>query len=104
MVDRDQLEEVVNEFFALSYKYKMQGKDTESKDMATKALRLQGSLTKTKPIEIASKNTEITVKRGDTFGRTVLRRVDNVHPDDVPSDKMKEFTMDKTKKFAFCWI
>ena len=40
MMDREALEEIVNEFFALSYKYKMQGKDNESKDMATKALRL----------------------------------------------------------------
>jgi hypothetical protein len=40
MVDREVLEETVENFFALSYKYKMQGKDTESKDMATKALRL----------------------------------------------------------------
>jgi len=29
----------------------MQGKDAECKDLTTKALRLQGSLTKTKPIE-----------------------------------------------------
>ena len=50
MVDRDVLEETVENFFALSYKYKMQGKDTESKEMATKALRLQGSLTKAKPM------------------------------------------------------
>ena len=79
----------------------MQGKDTESKDMATKALRLQGSLTKTKPIEISSTKDEINVKRGDTYHRTVLRRVDNVHPDDVPSDQVADFTMNKTKKFAF---
>jgi len=53
MVDRETLEEVINDFFAQSYKFKMQGKDAESKEMATKALRLQGSLTKTKPIETA---------------------------------------------------
>jgi hypothetical protein len=101
MVDRDVLEETVENFFALSYKYKMQGKDTESKDMATKALRLQGSLTKAKPIEIEASKGEGSVKRGDIYGRTVLRRVDNVHPDDVPADKIKDFTMDKTKSFNF---
>ena len=51
MVPLEQLNEVVNEFFAKAYKFKMQGKDAESKDMTTKALRLQGSLTKTKPIQ-----------------------------------------------------
>lgn len=51
MVPYEQLNEVVNEFFAKAYKFKMQGKDTESKEMTTKALRLQGSLTKTKPIQ-----------------------------------------------------
>jgi hypothetical protein len=51
MVPFEQLNEVVNQFFAKAYKFKMQGKDNESKDMTTKALRLQGSLTKTKPIQ-----------------------------------------------------
>jgi hypothetical protein len=41
----------VADFFALSLKYKMQGKDEESKAMATKALRLEGSLTKCKPVD-----------------------------------------------------
>ena len=50
--DRDVLQKMVDDFFALSLKYKMQGKDEESKAMATKALRLEGSLTKCKPIEI----------------------------------------------------
>lgn len=101
MVDREQLEETVENFFALSYKYKMQGKDTESKEMATKALRLQGSLTKAKPIEIDAGKGEGTVRRGDIYNRTVFRRTDNVHPDDVPADKIKDFTMDKTKTFNF---
>jgi hypothetical protein len=43
---------MVDDFFALSLKYKMQGKDEDSKAMATKALRLEGSLTKCKPIEM----------------------------------------------------
>ena len=50
-VPLDELNEIINEFFAKAYRYKMQGKDIEYKDMTTKALRLQGSITKTKPIE-----------------------------------------------------
>ena len=50
--DRETLDEVVAEYFALSLKYKMQGKAEESKEMATKALRLEGSLTKCKPIDL----------------------------------------------------
>ena len=49
-VELEKLEEVIDDFFAKSFKFKMQGKDEESKEMATKALRLQGSLTKTKPM------------------------------------------------------
>lgn len=101
LVDREQLAEVVDNFFALSYKYKMQGKDAECKDMATKALRLQGTLTKTKAVEVVKDEGDKAAKRGDTFGRTVFRRTDNVHPDDVPSDKIKDFTMDKSKAFHF---
>jgi hypothetical protein len=52
-VPLEKLNETVNEFFAKAYKFKMQGKDAEYKDMTTKALRLQGSLTKTKPIQPA---------------------------------------------------
>ena len=100
-MDRELLEETVENFFALSYKYKMQGKDTECKDMATKALRLQGSLTKAKPIEIEASKGPGNVRRGDIYNRTVLRRVDNVHPDDVPASKLKEFTHDKTQTYNF---
>lgn len=64
----------------------MQGKDVECKDMATKALRLEGSLTKTKRVEAKVIVPEQCGKRQDTFGRTVFRRKDNIHPDDVPSD------------------
>ena len=49
-VELEKLQEVIDDFFAKSFKFKMQGKDEESKEMATKALRLQGSLTKTKPM------------------------------------------------------
>lgn len=40
MVPYDRLNEVVNDYFTKAYKFKMQGKDAESKDMTTKALRL----------------------------------------------------------------
>jgi hypothetical protein len=40
MVPFEQLNEVVNQYFAKAYKFKMQGKDAESKDMTTRALRL----------------------------------------------------------------
>lgn len=40
MVPLDQLNETVNDYFAKAYKFKMQGKDAEYKDMTTKALRL----------------------------------------------------------------
>ena len=43
---------MVDDFFALSLKYKMQGKQDESNKMATKALRLEGSLTKCKAIHV----------------------------------------------------
>ena len=43
--------------------------------MATKALRLEGSLTKCKPIEIAKKNDGGLPKRGDFLNIKVHRRV-----------------------------
>ena len=64
-VELEKLQEVIDDFFAKSYKFKMQGKDEESKEMATKALRLQGSLTKTKPIEHPPPETGPKIKRGD---------------------------------------
>lgn len=65
MQDREVLQKMVDEFFALSMKYKMQGKKEESNKMATKALRLEGSLTKCKPIDIAKKVDGGLPKRGD---------------------------------------
>lgn len=56
----------------------MQGKDEESKTMATQALRLQGSISKTKPIVKEEIKTNTVNKRGDTYGRTVLRRKDHI--------------------------
>jgi hypothetical protein len=92
----EKLNEVVNQFFAKAYKFKMQGKDTESKDMTTKALRLQGSLTKTKPIQPVPKKQSELPPRTDTFQRVVLRREGNVGPD-VDPDNTK--TLDKTAKY-----
>jgi len=40
MTDSDKLQKTVDEYFAKAYKFKMQGKDEESKAMTTKALRL----------------------------------------------------------------
>ena len=82
MVPFDQLNEVVNQYFAKAYKFKMQGKDAESKDMTTRALRLQGSLTKTKPIQPPIKHESTLPPRTDVFKRAVLRREGNVGPDD----------------------
>ena len=76
----------------------MQGKDSESKEMTTKALRLQGSLTKTKPIQPEPKKQSELPPRTDTFQRTVLRREGIVGPD-VDPDRTK--TIDKTAKFEF---
>jgi hypothetical protein len=45
----------------------MQGKDAEYKDQTTKALRLQGSITKTKPIEPEVKKESTLPSRTDTF-------------------------------------
>lgn len=39
-VPLEELNEIINEFFAKAYKFKMQGKDVEFKDQTTKALRL----------------------------------------------------------------
>lgn len=98
MVERDVLEEVINDFFAQSYKFKMQGKDKESKEMATKALRLQGSLTKTKPIEVEKKQQDNTMIRGDQFTRTLHRRKDDVHPDEVFGDSKEDRSLIHTFK------
>jgi hypothetical protein len=50
MTDRDKLNEVIESFFKQAQKCKMQGNDKDSKEYAARALRLQGSLTKTKPM------------------------------------------------------
>ena len=90
---------MIDDFFAKSYKFKMQGKDEESKEMATKALRLQGSLTKTKPIEHPAPETGPKIKRGDQFARTVLRREGNIGADEVPLGKT--LLQDKTMSHNF---
>jgi hypothetical protein len=85
MTDSDKLQKTVDEYFAKAYKFKMQGKDEESKAMTTKALRLQGSLTKAKPIEAEPKKASTLPPRTDTYSRTVMRRENNVHPDEDPA-------------------
>jgi hypothetical protein len=87
----------VDEFFALSLKYKMQGKNEDSKTMATKALRLEGSLTKCKPIEMVKKQDQGIPKRGDFLIIKKHRRVDQ-NPDALlPNDNYNDLT--KTHKF-----
>jgi len=72
--DREVLEKMVSDFFALSLKYKMQGKDEESQKMATKALRLEGSLTKCKPLDGPRKADDGLPKRGDFLNIKKHRR------------------------------
>ncbi len=50
LTDREKLNETIDQFFKLAYKYRMQGNEKDSKEYAARALRLQGSLTKTKPM------------------------------------------------------
>ena len=97
MQDRDVLQQRVDDFFALSLKYKMQGKTEDSKVMATKALRLEGSLTKCKPIEIASKADAGIPKRGDFLIIKKHRRVDQDPDALLPNDNFNDMT--KTHKF-----
>lgn len=49
-VDSETLQNTIDDFFAKAHKLKMQGKEAESREMASKALRLQGSLTRAKPM------------------------------------------------------
>jgi hypothetical protein len=50
MVDMVSLNATIDEFFARAHKLKMQGKEAESREMASQALRLQGALTRAKPM------------------------------------------------------
>ena len=84
LTERDKLNEKVEQFFKMAYKCKMQGNDKDSKEYAARALRLQGSLTKTKPIEVEVKKEAAVPKRGDFF---------NV--------KMHREAQDKTLSFKF---
>ncbi len=95
--DREVLQQMVDDFFALSLKYKMQGKDEESKAMATKALRLEGSLTKCKPIDIASKGDGGIPKRGDFLNIKKHRRQPQDPDALLPTDDYADQTM--THKF-----
>ena len=88
---------MVDDFFALSLKYKMQGKAEESKAMATKALRLEGSLTKCKPIDIAKIGEEGLKKRGDYLIVKKHRRKEQDPEALLPTDDYNDKTM--THKF-----
>lgn len=88
---------MVDDFFALSLKYKMQGKADDSKLMATKALRLEGSLTKCKPIDIAKKTEEGIPKRGDFLIIKKHRRQEQDPDALLPTDEFDDFT--HTHKF-----
>ena len=50
LTEKEKLNEAIDYFFKMAYKCRMQGNDKDSKEYAAKALRLQGSLTKTKPM------------------------------------------------------
>ena len=89
---------MVDDFFALSLKYKMQGRDDLSKEMATKALRLEGSLTKCKPIEAARQTEQGIPKRGDFLIIKAHRRVKQDPDALLPNDNYDDLT--KTHKFA----
>lgn len=88
---------MVDDFFALSLKYKMQGKDEESNKMATKALRLEGSLTKCKPIDGPKKAEEGLPKRGDFLNIKKHRRQPQDPEALLPNDNFDDFTV--THKF-----
>ena len=97
MQDRDVLQKMVDKFFALSLKYKMQGKDEQSKEMATKALRLEGSLTKCKPIELKAKDDGGLPKRGDFLILKKHRRQPQDPDALLPNDNYDDLTI--THKF-----
>jgi len=89
---------MIDDFFAKAHKLKMQGKEAESREMASKALRLQGSLTRAKPLEVQVQASQPPNKRGDVYFRKVLRREGNVALDDA-LDNTK--TLDKTVTHKF---
>ena len=90
MTDSEQLEEAVEHFFKMAYKTKMQGNMKESQIYTTKALRLQGSLTKTTPIEAPPPPPDGMPKRGDYLHLKVHRR-----------DDMTGTQFDKSKTYKF---
>jgi hypothetical protein len=65
--------------------------------MATKALRLEGSLTKCKPIDIAKKTDEGIPKRGDFLIIKKHRRKSNDPDALLPTDEHHDLT--HTHKF-----
>ena len=75
----------------------MQGKKEESAKMAYKALRLEGSLTKCKPIDIAKKVDEGLPKRGDFLIIKKHRRKEQDPNALLPTDEFNDKTF--THKF-----
>jgi hypothetical protein len=102
--DREKLDETVNGFFKQAYKFRMQGNEKDSREYAARALRLQGALTKTKPIEIHSKKEDAVPKRGDFFHLKVFRRaaddiLDTAQMSTTQFSKYKEPMFDKSTTF-----
>ena len=73
LVSQEELDQIINDYFAQSHKLKMQGKVEESMQVALKASRLQGTMSKTKPIQVDVPKEAPVPKRGDTFMRKVFR-------------------------------
>jgi hypothetical protein len=91
MTERSALEEKVESIYKQAYKLRMQGNDKESKDLLTKALRLQGSLTKTEPIEPPPPIPDTMPHRGDFFHLKVLRK----DPGQTLNDKSQTYKFNK---------
>ena len=99
LTDREKLNEMIDQFFKLAYKYRMQGNEKDSKEYAARALRLQGSLTKTKPIEIERKKEETLPKRGDFLTLKVFRRPEGDNLAATTTSKYNEPIADLTATF-----
>jgi len=99
--DREKLDETVEGFFKQAYKFRMQGNEKESKEYAARALRLQGALTNTKPIEISIKKEDAVPKRGDFFHLKIFRRAadDILDPSQTVMSKYREPMFDKSTTF-----
>lgn len=81
LIDMDGLESRVDSYFAEANKKKIQGKMDEAREEAYKALKLQGTLTKTKPIEVEKKKSGPSMRRGDVFNLKIHRKKENKKAD-----------------------